>query len=96
MFSSWTNTKLVFSKYSEDIVLELDQTGSFVCGLLHSGGQSVPDLTISSSPFNNIVGNFGATIITWRVPSQKAGLIGDFRNVKSSRGTRLICFEEQI
>lgn len=51
----------------------------------------MPDLTVSSTALNNIIGYSGASIITWRVPGQEAGIIGDLRNVKGSGRARLIC-----
>lgn len=91
MFRWWANTKLVLSKDSEDVLLELDQTHSFVCGLFDGGGQAVPDLTVGGTALNNVVGDSGATIVTRRVPGQEAGLVGDLRDVEGSRWTRLIC-----
>lgn len=51
----------------------------------------MPDLAVGSTALNNVVSDFGATIISWWVPGQKAGLIGDFRDVEGSWRTRLIC-----
>lgn len=90
VLSRWTDTKLVLSKCSEDVVLELDQAHSFVCGLFDGGGQSVPDFAVGGTALHNVVGHFGAAIVTWRIPGQEAGLVGDLRNVKGSRRTRLI------
>lgn len=55
----------------------------------------MPDLAVSSSPLNNVVGDFGASVITWRIPGQETGFIGNFRNVKSGRRTRFVCFEKK-
>lgn len=88
---SWcANTKLVLSKDPEYIFLEFDQSLGPVSGVLDSGRQPVPDLAVSSTPLNNIIGYSGATIITWRVPGQETGIVGDLRNVKGSGRTWLI------
>lgn len=91
MFSRWANTKLVLSEDSEDVLLELDQIHSFVRGLFNGGGQPMPDLAVGGSALNDVVGDSGAAIVTWRVPGQEAGLVGDLRDVKGSRRTGLIC-----
>lgn len=95
MLSWWTNTKLVFCKDSEDVLLKFDQVHSFVCGLFDSGGQSVPNLTIRCTALNNVVGDPGSTIITWWVPGQETGLISDLGDVKGSRGTRFVYVREE-
>lgn len=51
----------------------------------------MPDLTVGSSAFNNVVGDSGAAVVTRRVPGQEAGLVGDLRNVEGSGGSGLIC-----
>lgn len=51
----------------------------------------MPDLTVGSSALNNVVGDFGAAVITWRVPGEEAGLVGDLRNVEGSGGAGFIC-----
>lgn len=51
----------------------------------------MPDLAVGSAALNNIVGDSGAAIITWRVPGQEAGLVSDLRDVKGSWRTGLIC-----
>lgn len=91
MFSLGADTKLVLSKDSKDVFLELNQPHSFVHGLLNGGGQPVPDLAVDSAALNDIVGDSGAAIVTWRVPGQEAGIVCDLRDVKSSRRTGLIC-----
>lgn len=91
MFSRWANTKLVLSKDSKDVFLKFDQAYSFVCGLFNGGGQPVPDLALCSTALNDVVGYSGTAIVTWRVPGQEAGLVGDLRDVKGSWRTRLIC-----
>lgn len=57
MISRWANTKLVLSKDSEDVLLELDQIHGFVRGLFNGGGQSVPDLALGGSALNDVVGD---------------------------------------
>lgn len=94
MLSWCTNTKLVLSKDPEYIFFELDQAHSFVCGLFHSGGQPVPDLTVSSTALNDVIGDPGATVIAWRVPRQEAGVIGDLGDVEGSWRTRLVCMRK--
>lgn len=95
MISRWADTKLVLSKGSEDVLLELDQAHSFVRGLFNGGGQPVPDLTVGSPALNDVVGDFGAAIVTRRVPGQEAGLIGDLRDVEGSRRAGLICVRKE-
>lgn len=56
----------------------------------------MPDLAVGSSPLDDVVGDSGAAVVAGRVPGQEAGLVGDLRNVKGSRRTRLICLEEHI
>lgn len=56
----------------------------------------MPDLAVGSTPLNNIIGYSGATIITWRVPGQETGIVGDLRDVKGSGGTWLICVGKYI
>lgn len=96
MFSWWTNTKLVLSERSEDVLLELDQADCLVRGLFDGGGQPVPDLAVDSSAFHDVVGNSGTAVVAWRVPGQEAGFIGDLRNVEGSRRTRFVCFTSEI
>lgn len=96
MLSWCANTKLVLSKDPEDVFLEFDQSHSSVSGLFDSGGQPVPDLAVSSAALYNIIGYSGAAIISWRVPGQETGFIGDLRDVKGSGRTRLICEEKYI
>lgn len=96
MLSWGTNPKLVLSKDPEDVLLEFDQSHSSVGGLFDSGGQPVPDLAVSSTALYDIVGYSGATIITWRVPGQEAGIVGDLGDIKGSRRTRLICVEQYM
>lgn len=96
MLSWCANTKLVLSKDPEYVFLEFDQSHSSVSGLFDSGGQPVPDLTVSSTALHNVIGYSGATIITRRVPGQETGIIGDLRDVKGSRRTRLICVEKYM
>lgn len=91
VLSWWANTKLVLSEDSEDIFLELDKAHRFVCGLFNGGGQPVPDLAVGSSALHNVVGDSRAAVITWRVPGQEGGLVGDLRDVKGSWRARLIC-----
>lgn len=91
MFSWGPHTKLVLSKGSEDVLLELDQTHSFVCGLFNGGGQPVPDLTVGGPALHNVIGDSGAAVVTRRVPGQEAGFVGDLRDVEGSRRTGLIC-----
>lgn len=98
-YDSWVfgldaDTKLVLSEDSKDVFLELNQPHSFVGGLFNGGGEAVPDLAVCSAALNDIVGDSGAAIITWRVPGQEAGLVCDIRDVKSSRRTRLICLRK--
>lgn len=51
----------------------------------------MPDLAVGSAALNNVVGDSGAAVITWRVPGQEAGLVSDLRDVKGGRRTGLIC-----
>lgn len=95
MLSWWANTKLVLSEDSEDVFLELDQAHRFVCGLFNGGGQPVPDLAVDSSAFHDVVGDSRAAVVTWRVPGQEGGLVGDLRDVKGSRRARLICVRKE-
>lgn len=96
MLSWCANTKLVLSKDPEYVFLEFDQSHSSVGGLFDGGGQPVPDLAVSSTALHNIIGYSGAPIITWGVPGQEAGIIGDLGDVKGSGRTRLVCVEKCI
>lgn len=51
----------------------------------------MPDLAVGSTTLNDVVGDSGAAVVTWRVPGQEAGLVGDLRDVEGSRRTGLIC-----
>lgn len=51
----------------------------------------MPDLAVGSASLYDVVGDSGAAVVTWRVPGQEAGLVGDLRDVEGSRRTGLIC-----
>lgn len=89
---SWrTNTKLVLSEDSKDVLLELDQVHGFVGGQFDGGGQPVPDLAVGGSALHDVVGDSRAAVVTRRVPGQEARLVGDLRDVESSRRAGFIC-----
>jgi len=87
----WTNTKLVLSEDSEDVLLEFNQAHSFVGGQFNGGGQPVPDRAVGGPALHDVVGHSGAAVVTRGVPGQEAGLVGDLRDVKGSRGAGFIC-----
>lgn len=91
MLSWCANTKLVLSEDPEYVFLEFDQSHGPVSGLFDSGGQPVPDLTVSRAALDDVIGYSGATIITWRVPGQETGIVGDLGDVKGRGRTRFVC-----
>lgn len=91
MFRWHTNTKLVLSEHSEDVLLEGRKVEGLVVSLFDSGGELVPDLAFCGSPLHYVVSDLCTSIISGRVPGQETGLVGDLRDIKRSWRTRLIC-----
>lgn len=71
MFRWHTNTKLVLSEHSEDVLLEGRKVEGLVVSLFVSGGELVPYFAVCGSPLHNVVGDLCTTIISRRAPGQE-------------------------